>query len=122
MSEAQVRQEVAKRIQHDEALLGHTLAQPRILQIRHAPAGTVQRVLYSDGSQHHGLSVEVDTDGWIVEAQGTFVGQDYTGANGIELHMTRAYFTFEDDGSGSFAGVPCWATSNAYDPLDGSCP
>ena len=30
--------------------------------------------------------------------------------------MTPAYFTFEDDGSGAFIGVPCWATWDIVKP------
>jgi hypothetical protein len=108
---------VMEDITRFEARLGRTLAPARIIAMRYVAEGTEVPIFTKAGARppaDMGQTVKTQHhDGWIVEAEGTFVFPDPP--EEFEGHATHAYYAFDDvvvPGGGHAASgyhyLPCW--------------
>jgi hypothetical protein len=113
---------VLQLIAANEAWLGRSLAEPRIIRITYDPDGAEITVRRSDGSV---LSDEFRTNApWVIEVEGTFAWGDHreigteqepVATTPIEALAVRAYVTYPRDSSRSDRDLaelyhfPCWA-------------
>lgn len=121
----EVEQMTLARIALDEQRLGRVLLPAHVLKIAVVPAGTVYWATRRDGTNPNQSGLGPDGGpGWVVVAEGTFVGVDHQ-TNTIDSHGTLAYYGFDDMDNGGEGRIfiPCWFASPVPPAqLEGSCP
>lgn len=117
-----VAQKMLDEITANEGKLGRPLAAPRIVRIQLLRAGELYEMRHFDGSNPDGSGMSPSNGpGWMVEAVGTFVGQDLTGQ--IISRGTHGFHLWDDDGGESAGFIPCWTIKGAPPGrLEGACP
>jgi hypothetical protein len=118
---------VAKRmlaeIAASERTLGRSLAQPRIIRIQLLHKDEMYELRHLDGTNPSGMGVSPsEGPGWMVEAIGTFVGQDHVSGQ-IVSRGTHGFHLWEDGGGEAWGFIPCWSLQPMpVEDMEGSCP
>jgi hypothetical protein len=118
---AEMAQRMLDEIAANERKLGRSLAPPRIVKIQLLRAGEMFPLRHFDGTNPGGSAMSPnDGPGWMVEAVGTFVGDDRTGQiDSIGMH---GFHLWGDAGGEGFGFIACRTrVPAAPSELEGSC-
>lgn len=123
----QTAEQVARRmldeIAANERKLGRALATARIIRIQLLRAGEMYELRRLDGTNPDGAGMSPDGGpGWVVEAMGTFVGEDFRTGQ-VESRGMHGFHLWDDAGGESYGFIPCWTSRPMpREDLEGSCP
>ena len=118
----QVAEKMLTEIEANERKLGRSLAQARIIRIQLLRNGELYEARHFDGSNPHGVGMSPSGGpGWMVEAVGTFIGEDPSTGE-IDSLGTHGFHLWNDDGGESTAFIPCWTRLAAPpEAMEGQC-
>lgn len=118
----QVAQKMLAEIEANERKLGRSLAPARIIRIQLLRKGELYEARHFDGSNPQGFGMSPDGGpGWMVEAVGTFIGEDPTTGR-IDSLGTHGFHLWDDEGGESTGFIPCWTRlPTPPDLMEGQC-
>jgi hypothetical protein len=119
----QVARRMLDEIAANERKLGRALATARIIRIQLLRPGEMYELRHLDGTNPDGTGMSPDGGpGWMVEAIGTFVGEDFRTGQ-IEARGTHGFHLWDDAGGESLGFIPCWSVHQMPpEAMEGSCP